>query len=167
MHSVPRELLDILMFLPFMKKDGIIVLHDTSFQHLQNTSYSNGVLFSVIKANKLQPLTICCSDFPLPNIGAFQLREDMMDNIGDIFLSLNLIWHYLPNECDMESAFTLYNKYYDEKDINILRNIYNINRYKFRENIEKNRKYFKLFVHLLYFFVFKKKNRKRMRKKYI
>ncbi|MDR3290486.1 MAG: class I SAM-dependent methyltransferase [Rickettsiales bacterium] len=174
-HSIPGELLDILMILPFMKKDGIIVLHDTSYHCFKNTAYSNGILFSVIKANKLQPL-MNEDSIPLPNIGAFQLMNDTMQYASDIFLSLNLPWQYLPSDACIQEAIKLYLKYYKEKDIKILEKIFLYNK-KICENkikykginvaCKKYKKYPKWLIYFLCWFVVKKINRNKMRKKYI
>ncbi|MDR3223651.1 MAG: class I SAM-dependent methyltransferase [Methanobrevibacter sp.] len=132
-HHVPGELLDILMILPFMKKDGIIVLHDVMYNCLNykigiskkykcfnnKIGISNNVLFSVVKAEKILPnfSEYFVNGVPYPNIGAFIINEETLNNVDDIFFSLSLNWAYIPEEKDIEIMRKLFMKYYNEENI--------------------------------------------------
>ncbi|MDR0423768.1 MAG: class I SAM-dependent methyltransferase [Rickettsiales bacterium] len=170
-HSIPGELLDILMILPFMKPDGIIILHDTSFHYFRGNGYSNGVLFSSIVANKFQPQGYY-STGALPNIGAFQLNRDTMKYVENIFYSLNLPWQYMPTGGDLEVSVKLFCKYYDSKLINILKTIIWFNKDKFnilKEQVAKcgGKKYPKWFIKFLCWFITNKESRRELRRRYI
>lgn len=126
-HFMPGEVLDILMILPFMKKDGIIVLHDTNFNYYRDDGIACNVLFSTIVGEKIQPKEYY-PNVPLANIGAFQINEDTFKYIEDIFFALSLNWNYLPTPEDLEYSKKLFYKYYDEKDIKKIDKIYQINK---------------------------------------
>jgi predicted O-methyltransferase YrrM len=193
-HNCPGELLDILMILPFMKKDGIIVLHDINFHHGGNDKNgdSNGTLFAVLRADKFYPDN---DSKPIANIGAFKLNDDTFKYVNDIFLALNLSWTYKPNQNDIECFMRLFQKYYSQNDILLLDKIIYWNIAKFtriecdiknkeiqnkeiqnrenknkeinKKNQKKRKTYPKFFIYFLCWFIPKKKNRTMLRAKYI
>ncbi|MDR3291334.1 MAG: class I SAM-dependent methyltransferase [Methanobrevibacter sp.] len=119
-HSCPGELLDILMILPFMKKEGIVVLHDIQYNNcLIKNGISNNVLFSVIKAEKILPEISehYINGVPYPNIGAFKINEETLKHVDDIFFALSLNWEYLPDKEDMGIMRKLFVKYYNKENV--------------------------------------------------
>lgn len=131
-HYLPGELLDILMILPFMKKDGIIIIHDINFNNFKDKE--KGIvcnyLFSVIKGEKLLPKT--WKWLPCPNIGVLQINEENLKYIDDILFVLGVNWFYMPTEEDIEITKKLISKYCGEekwnkidKYINIIKKLLN------------------------------------------
>jgi predicted O-methyltransferase YrrM len=156
-HILPGEILDFLMILPFMTKDGIVIVHDTNDNWLDlfygSTAIAGNILFSVVKAEKIQTKKVdnYCEFFheapyfksrfgikqvpslnsPFPNIGAFQVNQETMDNISDLFFALSLNWEYLPSNEDMEHVTKLLYKYYPKENVESLIKLYNLNKKKF------------------------------------
>ncbi len=130
-HYPPGELLDILMSLPFMKKDGIIIIHDINFNNFKDKEkgIACNYLFSVIKAEKLLPKT--WKWLPYPNIGALQINEQTLKYIDDIFFALSINWVYMPTEEDIEYNKKLISKYYGEEKKDKLDLIYQYNKKAF------------------------------------
>ncbi|MCL2687114.1 MAG: class I SAM-dependent methyltransferase [Methanobrevibacter sp.] len=127
-HHMPGELLDILTVLPFMKKEGIIIIHDTNYNYYNPHGISCNVAFSVIKANKTQPLDYDKNYAPLANIGAFKINEDTFRYIDDFFFALSLNWKYIPNKEDMNYFKKLFQKYYSKENMKKLNAIYDMNK---------------------------------------
>ncbi|MDR0912512.1 MAG: class I SAM-dependent methyltransferase [Methanobrevibacter sp.] len=142
-HSVPGELLDILMILPFMKENGIIILHDTNYNIYNQNGISNCVLFSILSGNKLQPVTV--ENTLIPNIGAIELSTDTLKDVDDIFNALTLPWQYLPKKDDFINAKELFSKLYSKESIELLGRTYDYyenklnNDYKIRRENEEKR----------------------------
>ncbi|MEI0611465.1 class I SAM-dependent methyltransferase [Brachyspira pilosicoli] len=119
MHMNPGEILDLLVVLPFMKKNGIIILHDTCFHtyvekiYEHKHYYTNGLIFSVLKGEKYMLPEHAIKN--VGNIGAVKLSDDVMNYIFDYFYLLTLPWSYMPNDEDFVFLKNIYSKYYDEE----------------------------------------------------
>lgn len=115
-HRNPGEFLDFLQILPYMKKGGILILHDISL-HTQLTRMHNTTcctLFSAIKGQKILP----SGDF-FVNIGAIILDENIMDSVYDIFNCLRLPWQYEINEQDIAAVRKCLKRFYSEDMIEL------------------------------------------------
>lgn len=103
-HSLPGEILDFLVVLPYLKNDAVVCMHDVSLcQRTVNSvfSHATGVLFSAVVADKFLNLILDDTlQLRYPNIAAFQINPDTMKNIADVFLALILRWVYLPDQKD-------------------------------------------------------------------
>ena len=102
-HFNPGEFLDFLMVLPYLKKNAILVLHDTSLQTYEDHLVTCSILLSAVNGLKLIP-TITDRPF-FPNIGAVILSENIMDDAWSHFNLLLLPWHEWTYLSDGDWAF--------------------------------------------------------------
>ena len=116
-HRHPGEFLDYLMVLPYMKKDGIIVIHDTCFHTFPNFPPSGtcNILFSTIRGIKFSP-THWVEKY-LPNIGAVQLEEKSFSDAWSIFNLLSLRWCYLITDQQIATMRRHFQKHYGAHEI--------------------------------------------------
>lgn len=121
-HSNPGEFLDILFILPYLKKNAILVLHDTAYHMHRSISYTNGVLFSSLKGKKI---TIDENYFgtEIGNIGLIILDDDIMERIFDYFYLLTLPWTYVISNEDIVVAEEFIRKHYGDKYAKMFLNI--------------------------------------------
>ncbi len=123
-HSLPGELLDFIMVLPYLKKNALIVLHDTNLHalHLPN-HLCNNLLISALSGTKyvqkdyentyyLEVEKLSCKKY-FPNISAVKLADNQQENIWDVFNLLTQKWLYLPNHNDLQVFQTCLTKHYD------------------------------------------------------
>ena len=99
-HSMPGEGLDFMVALPYLKENAVVCMHDVSLnQRVQfKDSHATTALFSAVTANKFLNFFLDENLNPTyPNIAAFQITEDTMKNIENVFLTLILRWRYLPD----------------------------------------------------------------------
>ncbi len=126
MHCSPGEFLDYLQVLPFMKKDGIIVLHDIAFHTYENELWNTCcILFSAIHGQKILPEYT--EHKYVPNIGAVKLSPDAMEEAFDIFNALTLAWAYPLKDKDFYELKKHYEKYYPRVLTNIFEKAYILN----------------------------------------
>ncbi|MEI0495514.1 class I SAM-dependent methyltransferase [Brachyspira intermedia] len=113
-HCNPGEFIDLLIVLPYMRKGGIIILHDTIFHLCVNNanSYTNGTIFSCLKGKKYILNEGILRN--IGNIGAVVLDDDIMDRILDYFYLLTFNWNYMPTNEDISYLTKLFNKNYDQ-----------------------------------------------------
>lgn len=103
MHSLPGEVLDFLVVLPYLKSDAVICMHDVSYCQTFHAAFGHatGVLFSAVSADKFLNFILDNTlQLRYPNIAAFQINSDTMKNIANVFLTLILRWMYLPEQKD-------------------------------------------------------------------
>lgn len=98
-HLLPGEVLDVITLIPFMKKGGIVIMHDIAWNLYSDVKYgyaTGSVMASVVGKKYIN------YDFTrkglYPNIGAFEVCEDTIENIGNLFLQLLVTWRYIPDE---------------------------------------------------------------------
>ncbi len=126
-HSNPGEILDVLMVLPYLKKDAIIVFHDTNLHlrtDIESDQITNSLLMSVIKGEKLIPANkpYTSSYGPcFPNIGAIQVNDSTFDFIYEIFNILTIRWSYMPSDNDIEQFTNFLQKFYGENYVEYFR----------------------------------------------
>ncbi|EKV56382.1 class I SAM-dependent methyltransferase [Brachyspira hampsonii] len=123
MHINPGEFIDLLIILPYMKKGGIIILHDTSmhiYPGLEHV-YTNGVLFSCLKGKKFNISESTIKD--VGNIGAVILDENIMEYVFDYFYLLTLPWQYLPKLKDIVDIENIFSKHYKSHLVKLFSNI--------------------------------------------
>lgn len=145
MHINPGEILDLLVVLPFMKKNGIIILHDTIFHmgyeisyHYKH-SYTNGLIFSVLKGkNKYMPTDINIIE-NVANIGAVVLEDEPTNSSFEYFYLLTFPWSYIPNDEDFVYIENIIQKYYNEKLFNLFKYVTGIKRTRnMHKEVEEN-----------------------------
>lgn len=125
-HINPGEFMDILMVLPYLKKNAVLIIHDVAnhtFSYKNNKLvYTCGVLFSALKGRKIIPNDGIFNS--IGNIGAVILDDDILDRVYDYFHLLTLPWEYLPTDEDIEITKNIFIKHYDKKYIDMFINIY-------------------------------------------
>lgn len=117
-HVNPGEFLDYLMVLPYMKKNGLIVIHDTSLHTIyldRKTENTCGILLSALQGEKIIPKRTEYKYFP--NIGAVILADNSKEEVWSIFNLLTLPWAdtQLGND-ELVSLKAFFEKHY-EKDL--------------------------------------------------
>lgn len=119
-HSLPGEVIDFLLVLPYLKKDCVLVLHDTNL-HVSATSLAyrkgaivNNILMSCIGGQKFLP-------YPKPypytygrfnNIGAIKLNENAFSSLYEIFNLFTLPWNYKVKYEDLKAIMGFFDKHY-------------------------------------------------------
>lgn len=127
-HELPGEIMDFLVLLPFMASKGTIVLHDVGLNyhrvigsassiHVINSGAAicTKVLFNSVKSD-VKYLNIIDN---YPNIGAFEIDENLRESIVDIFNSLTMTWSYMPDDVIIESYRKVFEKNYDSESLRI------------------------------------------------
>lgn len=115
-HSNPGEILDFLMVLPYLKKNAIVVFHDTALHIISNKpkqrrlSTTNNMLMSVIKGKKIIPEYFEQNVYP--NIGAIELNDDVKENVWDLFNIILQPWAYKIPDKDIEKLKLFFEKTY-------------------------------------------------------
>lgn len=132
-HMRPGEILDFLMVLPYLKKNAVVVFHDTCLHYytLQRNSIAdvNCLLLSAINGQKLQP-----KGNDIPNIGAIVLDENIKENLFDVFNLLLLKWFYMLEQNEYEKIIKSFEKHYNEYYINLFKAGFNYNKKLFEKN---------------------------------
>lgn len=115
-HSLPGELLDFLICLPYLKIGAVVVLHDTICNLLnRNGSFATKLLYDVVKAKKICNFNILEEKFTkLPNIMAFEVTEDTLANVKDILSALTIDWQYCLESNEIEEYAKIINTYYGQ-----------------------------------------------------
>ena len=117
-HFNPGEHLNILEVLPFMKKNGIIIYHDTAYHSLGNAAGTtccaaiNSLCGKRILLKSEQTLG-------LPNIDAIVLDENIEDMLHALFSNISLPWHYKITNKDFSELLKHFSKYYSKELIEI------------------------------------------------
>ena len=132
-HNLPGEVLDFLAVLPYLKVGSVIVLYDVALNQ-QNPNmpeyFSNAALFSAVTAEKFLNFDER-APFRYPNIGAFQVSQQTVDHIDNVFLSLILPWKYLPPEKEIVAYRRLYRRFYPAELCEIFQEAIDMNSYNF------------------------------------
>lgn len=132
-HFLPGEVLDFLAMLPYLKGGAVVVLHDVALNQYKRQSgwadaCATGVLFGAVTAEKF--LSFMPEDlFRYPNIAAFRINEQTLENIDNVFLSLILCWKYLPAEEQLVTYRKLYQKFYSAELCEIFQEAVDMNAY--------------------------------------
>ena len=125
-HRNPGEFMDFLMFLPYMKKNAVIVIHDIIFHtfNIDPQAYTCGLLFNTIKGKKITTKDNFNNNVGnVANIGAVILDDNIMDNILEHFLLLMLPWKYMPKDEDIIVTQRLFSKHYSQELIDLFLSI--------------------------------------------
>ena len=117
-HSCPGEILDFLACFPFLSDDAIVVMHDLvlHFDGIKG-GFATQLLMDTVVADKMIGRDEKDPHHSLPNIGAFQLTPDTGKYIKNVFLSLNILWDYLPQE--LNNYRNVIEKNYDQDMLEI------------------------------------------------
>jgi predicted O-methyltransferase YrrM len=126
-HFNPGEHLNILEILPFMKKNGIVIFHDTAY----HTMHSSQGFTTCVSINTLEGKRIKLSSestLGLPNASAIILSEVWTNMPYKLFTNLSLQWHYKIKVNDYRDLLNHFIKYYDSDLVQIFvyyANLYN------------------------------------------
>jgi len=117
-HFNPGEHLNILEVLPFMKKNGIIIYHDTAYHSLTG---ADGItnLVSINTLNGKRILLKSEQTMGLPNIGAIILDENVENMLFALFSNISLPWCYKITNEDFVEMFKHFSKYYSKDLVQI------------------------------------------------
>lgn len=116
-HVNPGEILDFLMVLPYLKKNAVVVFHDTSlFAYYDINCITNCLLLSAIPGEKIVPSNHDGYKY-FPNIGAVILDDKIKEKIWGIFNLLTLPWRYLLSLQDYAVVLEHFERFYDKKFI--------------------------------------------------
>ena len=147
MHTLPGEILDFLAVLPYLKSNAIVVLHDIFWNQVNYdfvSAHATGTLFSAVKGDKFLNLILDEADliYRYPNIGAFQITEQTMENIADVFLTLALRWDYFPPREQLRAYYKIFSKHYSSDICAIFENFIKANylNLRIRDEIGKHAK---------------------------
>ncbi|MBQ3451132.1 MAG: class I SAM-dependent methyltransferase [Selenomonadaceae bacterium] len=131
MHILPGEVLDFIAILPYLKVGAVVVLHDVSYHQIKNSSAAaTGALFSAVTAEKFLNFDEQAL-FRYPNIAAFKVNQQTVDNIDNVFLTLILCWKYLPPEEQIVTYRRLYRRFYPVELCEIFQEAIDMNGYNF------------------------------------
>lgn len=142
-HSLPGELLDFLVFLPYLKEDAVVVLHDIALTHISiepNNSFATKMLLDLVNADKLYQIN---PEYQMPTIGAFKITNETRKCVKNIFKALQMKWNYMPTDNQIDSYRSFYKRIYsndlvEDFDLAVKMNQYSYNRQKYnsKEKIE-------------------------------
>ena len=134
-HIMPGEVLDLLAVLPFLKENGVIVLHDVMLHHMsKNRCYATQIAFDCIVGNKIWNW----DSEKYPNIAAVQINEDTYKYSLDLVSALGIPWEYDPGPEILEQYAKIVKKYYDDEAYGLFWKNINLN----LEWIQRNKVYF-------------------------
>lgn len=128
-HSLPGELLDFYICLPYLRVGSIVVLHDTICNMVNNNaSFATKLLFDVVKAKKIVNFNNDEERYTgLPNIMAFEVTSETKNSAIDILSALTCDWKYYIDDDEIEEySKVICNKYGLEQD-KLFRGICKIN----------------------------------------
>ncbi|AOZ97314.1 class I SAM-dependent methyltransferase [Butyrivibrio hungatei] len=117
-HSCPGEILDFLVCLPYLTDDAVVVMHDIAMQFTSyRNAYATQLLLDTVSAKKIVLRDENDEYHGYPNIGAFQICDDTLRYIDNVFSALNISWNYIPSELELYRDEL--SKNYDEKLMDI------------------------------------------------
>jgi predicted O-methyltransferase YrrM len=121
MHLNPGEFLDILQVLPYLKKNAIVVLHDTAIymgkaevmadeanQRYWRDGYTCRVLLNTLRGRMFHST----ADYIFPNIGGVVLDDDVEGMVKALFYNLTLEWVYMPPNLDLLKTLHFFKRFY-------------------------------------------------------
>ena len=94
-HTLPGEILDFLLALPYLAPNAIVVLHDIALPLLVDSpmSCATSILLESVHADKYLPIGDDCPG-GVDNIGAFTVIPDTMSSVANVFFALLKRWRY-------------------------------------------------------------------------
>lgn len=125
-HSIPGEILDFLSVLPFLSKNGMVVLHDVnlnysyackegSVRHGSLRSIATKVVYTTAVAEKYYDY----DDNHLYNIAALKINEDTYKYIIDMFVALSHTWTYRLDDQLIQEYRDLFTQHYSPQCMEI------------------------------------------------
>jgi hypothetical protein len=139
-HCNPGEFINILEVLPYMKKNAIIILHDTNLHMMEydvlaisgitdgGKQITNHIILSTLKGKYIRPINTGRSPV-IPNIGAIILDNDVENMLYPLFANFTLPWEYIIPIDDYKELLIYFNNHYPSSLVKIF-----IESYKFYSN---------------------------------
>ena len=139
-HVSPGELFNIIEVMPFLNENAIIVLHDIIWHRLIIDKKSE--LKAKVTPTNLNIMTFLFGDKiflkgnenQLYNIGAIFLYKNQKSHYKEYFLSLMVIWDYMPNITQLNDMRIFIKKYYNDDFLLEL----------FNEAVDFNKKFYRI-----------------------
>jgi len=116
-HHNPGEFLNILEILPYMKKNGIVILHDTAYHIINAVGITNCVTINTLVGKRIHLKTEYTTG--LPNIAALVLGDITQDMIWSLFTNISLPWAYKISKEDFVEMYKHYGKFYSHEMLKI------------------------------------------------
>ncbi|TKX29187.1 hypothetical protein CQA38_03625 [Campylobacter sp. MIT 12-5580] len=144
-HSLPGELLDFLMILPYLSKNAVICMDDLMFHVWYNKQgIVCNLLYLLFKGEKTLP----CDSFNRPffqNVGSCMLADGQLEHINllTFFKALTIPWVYMPNIDDLEIFKQHILRHYGMKYVEAFEEIVKIQEKWFRESENQRQEYLK------------------------
>ena len=130
-HMLPGELLDFLAVLPYLTDNAVVVLHDVTLHQLrEHDNNATDVLFGAVTAEKFLNFQTDEYLFRYPNIAAFRINEQTVENIENIFIALTLRWKYFPSK-QLVIYREHYRRFYSDALCEIFQDAIDMNGYNF------------------------------------
>lgn len=137
-HRMPDEILDFIAVYPFLAKNAVVVINDTLIQYKgTDCGFASSVLFQNITAMKfdhhkeayidmikrLELYGVDCRKITSAYeiFVGFQINADTRKYIYDLFSSLSVPWHYMPDMKYLKPYEDLVEKYYDSTCLRLYR----------------------------------------------
>lgn len=129
-HSLPGEVLDFPVFLPFLSKNAIVVLHDVAYQHYnERGGFATQTLLDVATGDRIVPMGMDKNrPTKLANIAAIRVNDDTKKYIDAVFYSMTLPWVYIPDKDQLDSYGGFYKKYYSKEMVDIYNTAIELNK---------------------------------------
>lgn len=109
-HAMPGEILDFLCILPHVTLDAVVVLHDTGLNLYGNGgAIATKILFDSVSGKKYFNF-----ENSFPNIAAFEITEETILNIDNVFSALSITWNHLVNINVLMGYRTLFEMFYSK-----------------------------------------------------
>ncbi len=156
-HANPGEILDALGIFPYLKKEAVIVFHDTNLQICpqRGSEFTNNTLISAIYGEKIIPSPDSFKGLRgyFNNIGAIRLNEESLKNIYNVFNLLALHWTYFPTLDQLNKIKHFIKKHYGEFYLRYFENVILVQQNLYIEKINerkqrKKQKRFSIFSQL-------------------
>ncbi|MBR1831856.1 MAG: class I SAM-dependent methyltransferase [Ruminiclostridium sp.] len=147
-HSVPGEIIDFIVCLPYLADECIVVLHDVGLNHLSNGmpyQYATRLLFD--SATGVKYFEDNTTD-EIDNIAAIKITNDTFDNIVDVFSCLSITWQYMLSNTDIDNYGRIIKRHYSDYFYSMYIKITSIQKKTF--SIDFARKFFKSDFNLIY-----------------
>lgn len=117
-HSLPGELLDFILCFPYLKERATVVLHDIRLNHQDGEfrAFATKIVFDVVTAEKyiLWKKTQDCNQImEIDSIGAFDIIDDTLKYIANLFSALTITWEYPPGDYALDTYRKVVSKNYN------------------------------------------------------
>jgi len=124
-HSLPGEVLDFLVVLPYLKYGAIVVLHDMRLNQSRPQNallYATATLFATVTSKEkflnFEAESVI-KPYRYPDIGAFKINERTQEHVENNFLSFVLTWRYIPDSEQTRIYTEFYAKHYPAELVNV------------------------------------------------